>query len=1033
MTASARAPHSARPAVLERFLALRVSLGREALAYVGLFAAAFGLRFWDLGSRALHHDESIHAQWAWKLLQGDYRHDPIFHGPFYYHAQAFVFLIFGASDYTSRVSAAAFGLGLVALPLLLRRRLGAVGTMAAVTLLAFSPTVVYYSRFFREDIYMAFFTLAMVAAMWRYIESGRDRWLIMFALAFTGSVTTKEATFLTTAVFLVFLSAHLAADLVREYHSEREIDDPVGRFFLTACLTPFAWAVAALWPFLGPLKRAARWERLPRGGDVLVVLGTLVLPLLTAFLKPPIEGLGLVNKGELVCRGVIPQRDAIVLGGLFLITGSAAAFVGLQWRARTWAIAAGASALIYLTLMTSLWTNLDGLCTGPWGSLDYWLTQQDYARGDQPWFYYNMLMPAYEFLPLGIAVAGLWWSLVRGNAFSRFLVVWMVGVWLALSMAGEKMPWLNTHIALPACLLAAWTVNRAWQAWDPRPPLRKVIAVLLGVAALSAGAVIAAVFFPGDGVVVDVARGLLVSAAVAVAVYAARPFGRRAAATFAIAAFAGAMAFFSLRTMVTASFVRGDTPRDLIVYTQSSPDIPVLRSQIDDLARATGLGYDLPIAVDTADSFAWPWAWYLRDYKRVSYVDFTAGPPQGDFSVMLVNQSNIGRVNDTLAQSSAPRFAGPTRYPHRWWFDEVYKAALPTGPLDPETWRTIGEGIAGGWFGTWYDYWRDHDPGRPNGSVDAYAYFPANFDRAKGALSARPLEPPKPSVDAGGRPMFGGAGSFPGQFFNPVDIEQDAAGNLYVIDSATHRLQKFDPLGNFLDAIDIRADAKDPNEASQPWGLAIGPHGEVVVADTFGWRVRVFDSNLKPLLTFGRTPDVGKPPGDFDLYGPRDAAVDKQGNIWVTDTGNARIMVYSLAGTFVRQIGSRGSGPGQFDEPVGIAIAADGTVFVADMYNKRVVMLDSAGAPAGSFPVSGWGGQEVTDKPYLRPLRDGRVAVSLPGLNEVRIYQRNGTLVATIKPSDDLLLRPYGIVEIADGRLWIVDGGNARVRLFSIP
>ena len=112
---------SPRFAGLDRLLATRIAVNWETAAYAAILAAAFALRFWDLGSRALHHDESIHAQWSWGLLQGNYNHSPVFHGPLYYHVQGLVFFLFGTTDYTSRVSAALFGTLLVALPLLLRR------------------------------------------------------------------------------------------------------------------------------------------------------------------------------------------------------------------------------------------------------------------------------------------------------------------------------------------------------------------------------------------------------------------------------------------------------------------------------------------------------------------------------------------------------------------------------------------------------------------------------------------------------------------------------------------------------------------------------------------------------------------------------------------------------------------------------------------------------------------------------------------------------------------------------------------------
>jgi len=231
----------------------------------------------------------------------------------------------------------------------------------------------------------------------------------------------------------------------------------------------------------------------------------------------------------------------------------------------------------------------------------------------------------------------------------------------------------------------------------------------------------------------------------------------------------------------------------------------------------------------------------------------------------------------------------------------------------------------------------------------------------------------------------------------------------------------------------VRSNPADPKEQSDPWGVAVGPRGEVVVADTFGYRIRVFDSELRPLHVFGNTPDVSRTPGPLDLYGPRDVAFDATGKIWVTDTGNDRLLVYTTLGEFDRQVGGPGKGPGQFDEPVGISIASDGTVFVADAWNRRVQLLRTDGTPAGSFTVDGWGGIDASDKPYLAALPDGRVAVTVPSRNEVRVYGRDGSLQATFDAVGAALNRPYGLAARPDGRLWIAEGGSRRVRLFEIP
>ncbi|HYB53322.1 MAG TPA: hypothetical protein VEG84_05615, partial [Thermoanaerobaculia bacterium] len=70
----------------------------RAALFVILIAAA-ATRFWRLGERPLHHDESIHAYESYTLSQnGEWRYDPAYHGPFLYYANAAVYKIFGVSN-----------------------------------------------------------------------------------------------------------------------------------------------------------------------------------------------------------------------------------------------------------------------------------------------------------------------------------------------------------------------------------------------------------------------------------------------------------------------------------------------------------------------------------------------------------------------------------------------------------------------------------------------------------------------------------------------------------------------------------------------------------------------------------------------------------------------------------------------------------------------------------------------------------------------------------------------------------------------
>jgi outer membrane protein assembly factor BamB len=145
------------------------------------------------------------------------------------------------------------------------------------------------------------------------------------------------------------------------------------------------------------------------------------------------------------------------------------------------------------------------------------------------------------------------------------------------------------------------------------------------------------------------------------------------------------------------------------------------------------------------------------------------------------------------------------------------------------------------------------------------------------------------------------------------------------------------------------------------------------------------------------------------------------------------VVIYTMAGEFVASIGTSGAGDGQFDEPVSIARSGDGRIYVGDMYNSRIVELDGDGNFVNTFAVSGWGGQDVSDKPYITVLTDGRVVASVPSLGVVRVFSADGDELVTIEDPGDPISRPYGLVEAGDNKLWIVEGGNARVRQFEIP
>ena len=249
---------------------------RTLLILLGIAAVALVLRVVDLDARAMHHDESLHAKYAWDFSEGrGYTHNPLMHGPLLFHTVAGVFVVAGDSEVASRLPMALAGAVLVLAPLLLRRWLGNTGVIVAGALIAFSPVLLYYSRFSRNDVPAALFTLLLFAAIWRYRDDGRERWLIVAAVALALSFATKETAYLFSGLALLYINATLTSELLRQSREHFGGLRNVAPRAAWAALFLVAWVIAALWYPLGPLRRRFGWNTLPREGDLMVVVGTM--------------------------------------------------------------------------------------------------------------------------------------------------------------------------------------------------------------------------------------------------------------------------------------------------------------------------------------------------------------------------------------------------------------------------------------------------------------------------------------------------------------------------------------------------------------------------------------------------------------------------------------------------------------------------------------------------------------------------------------------------------------------------------------
>jgi predicted membrane-bound mannosyltransferase/DNA-binding beta-propeller fold protein YncE len=858
--------------------------------------------------------------------------------------------------------------------------------------------------------------------------------------------------------------------------------------------------------------------------DVLVVFGVFVLPQLTAF---PVLALGRnpvdYNLPERI-GGDMPFTDWLVGVAnsspgvtliVFVLLLAASVVIGLIWDPKKFILCAGIFYGIYLPLFTTFFTNGGGTLTGLVGSLGYWLEQHGVKRGNQPWYYYAVInVPIYEFLPaIGALFAGglAVWRWVVGVEPAReaapalaaadgpdgmvaspkkrpvspsdtegFPVVLYFGFWAAMapsafSIAGEKMPWLTTHIALPLILLSGWAIGQFidatdWKVFGERRAWLLAVALPVTIVAVTSllGALLGATPpFQGSELPQLQATGVFVSSLVVslIGVAAVYRLGNALewenVARLAVLSFFGLLALITARTAFIASYVNYDYANEFLVYAHGARGVKTVMAQVDEISERTQDGLGLRVAYD--DAVTWPVTWYLRNYYNQAYFGKTPTRDALDSPVVIAGPYTWDKVETVLGD--------------RYYKFEYIRMVWPMQDYFDLTWDRIRKALADpqmrqALWNIWWDrdytlYGQIREPSenydlsdwpvreemrfyvRKDIAAEIWQYGVGPTVLGGGAVAEDPCEKLKQAVSA--ESVWGGTGEAAGLFRGPRDAAVGPDGSVYVVDWGNSRIQKFDPAGNLLLAWGAPS---DPNQAvaapgtfKEPWGVAVGPDGSVYVADTWNHRIQKFDADGVFITMWGHAEynadDISALPFD-GFYGPRAIAVDEQGRVFVADTGNMRVVIFDGNGNGLSVIGGHGFDPGLFDEPVGLALGPDATLYVADTWNQRIqafrrdpntdeYLFDR------EWPVAGWYGKSLWNKPYLDMDAQGRLYVTDPEGYRVLVFDEGGQCLAAwgdFGADTSAFALASGIAVDAQGYIYVSDadfGEQLNNRVLKFP
>ena len=777
--------------------------------------------------------------------------------------------------------------------------------------------------------------------------------------------------------------------------------------------------------------------------------------------------------------------------------------IGIIWNWRRWLPITGVFLAITATLFTTIFTNAAGIGTGYVGQLGYWMAQQDVKRGSQPPYYYALLVPMYEYiLVIGTLCAILFIAYRAGQllavpsndllaknepsvaieigaedvkpqidtakpisiaqttarngfldtAFGRafldptklfplFLVWWTVATWIIYSFAGEKMPWLTVHFALPMALLTGWFLDHVVspRAVSPTRPSVKMssghyislaglafIVILLASRILS---LLGGLDLPqGDSIAVIKWVASVITAVLGMifTVFLMRRIRKNVITRALVIAGFAFLSVLTIRTAFMVTYINFDYTKEFLFYAHGAPGTKLALNQIEDLSRR--MGGDLSLKVGYDSDVSWPMSWYMREFPNARFNGDGLPADYGDQVAIMIGDSNPKRAeNEQKLQDNYTKFD----YMLVWWpmqdyFDLTWER-ISYSFTNPKARAALWDIIFSRDFseyaklfnktGLTPDKW---SPGHK------FSLFIRNDVASKvwsfhvGAVTSTSLALTQ-TVKLQG----------------PTNLAFAPDGSRFLIDHKANRVVQTDAKGNTLES--FGGFGSTDGKFNDPWGIAIDSDGSIFVADTFNHRIQKFDSNGNFLFTWG-VPGVSADPGNERntvFFGPRAIVFDNNGHLLVSDTGNKRVQVFDREGNYLAQFGSTGINDGQFNEPVGLAVDADGNVYIADTWNQRIQVFNSEYKFVRTWAVAVWQGMDQTEvqavdhKPFLA-INGNTLLISSPMTHQVLGYTLQGEVIdlPDISFPDDSL--PTGLA-VHDNRLYVTNAENGSVLEFSLP
>ena len=757
--------------------------------FTGVILTSLLTKLFGLDLRTIHYDEAIHLMASWKLFHdGFFESSAWMHGPLQIELVSLLFQFVGDTLYSGRLIYAIFGCGLCILPLLLVPHINKISALIMSVLLTVSPSMLYMSRFARNDIIVMFLSMLLFITLWKYILTRKERWLVCIVAILALIFSTKETSyFLFTAVIfglvIGLIYFYIITRRTPNYTNATTINTLYKLLLMLITLTiPMFGAITGIFQHMfrivivapentpnaltGSLTSGPPWidfsliTTSPLALiSIPIILSALIIVLLVArpaqniikialvaslgltvfyayfkaigmvstetwylpitlsllsislsivyvsrsndkvFKTILLSSASLIFIHALVLTSGLPILQTIIeilLPGqhifdqyisfnslvttciifLAFVLSIAAGLLNFSWK---WIVFMcmfyGIIALTY----TTYFANSQGFYTGIWQSLGYWMSQQEVARGNQPWYYYIVGLSIYEFLPLVLGAISITWAIKTRNALALSSGFWAAGSLIFFTIASEKMPWLLIYIALPLIIVSSiylGSIIEEYQRKSKSPSEEFLLcACVTGIIIL----ILAMIYLSLSLLILSLIGLIIVCLLVASAILIKYIIPHNSKVISLVPIVLILLTLTGINSY-HLNYKYGDEHKQFMVYAQGSHEIgthlPTLTAMLDSHIE--------PSTILMIDYDIWyPLHWYFRDNENSSSITFNCfkskGEPGWNEQCIDLNEGSysshylLSEDHHNIYSAQLKTSYTVTKIENIIWFPEVYR------------------------------------------------------------------------------------------------------------------------------------------------------------------------------------------------------------------------------------------------------------------------------------------------------------------------------------------------------------------------